>query len=242
MSYKKNVNPKKVSWGERVIIISVMILAIGTVAYGLSKSNEPKKPAFVAQETEGGIVASSINPQLQSPQSTNNAQVQSAQDTNPIAEKTYPNFEVNLPAGWTKKSEETVDNPCDGLEGKKLTTAVYVNGQEELTIYENGSPNGCGEGSAVADVYLDFDYTSDNSYVLVKTDNVVFCDLSVPNCPKGDGKVSLFIGNKDDADKDIVNPDTKDSYFFSIVDTKLDSDTNAQAATLAKIVESIIIK
>ncbi|MFT4532450.1 MAG: hypothetical protein ACI9T8_000473 [Candidatus Saccharimonadales bacterium] len=157
----------------------------------------------------------------------------------PAPVKKGPPFTIELPEGWDLTETNSVQNPCNPTETKLWVTNVYEKDNEVLTIYENGHPNGC-SNEKVADVYLDFDYTFDNKSLLIDTSAVTFCGSSTPTCPKGDGRVSIFVGNKTSEDENYeLNLANENTYFFSILDTQVDSDLDKQVRDLVVLLELI---
>ncbi len=153
-----------------------------------------------------------------------------------------PNYTLEFPDGWIPEFNELKTNPCDPDSDEEWITTTYKKGTQQITIYENALPNDCAD-NGVADVYLDFEYTSDLSGVVVPTGEgqISFCDLSTPGCPKGDGRVSVYIGNEDPEQPNtyIKNELNNNSYFFSILDTSVQSDLQAQVESLVEIVRDI---
>lgn len=239
-------NENNITWTERIVALAIVLLAIGTIFFSINrndtdnlKSSQITPSNVDANLPEDGIIASSL---LQGSENsvlgTNNNQSQEEAET-PASDS--PGFTFQPPAGWTQKSIETVDNPCEPESNKKWTTAVYVNDREQITIYENGNPNECSNG-IVSDVYLDYDFTENEDSIVVYDENIVFCDLSTPGCPKGDGKVSIFIANEiDEPGQNMfeANSLNGNSYYFSILDTKVDPDLDNQVRTLVQLVELI---
>lgn len=152
-------------------------------------------------------------------------------------------FVMNLPAGWTTNGAQDSQNPCDPDQTQIITT--YTNGSKTIEVFQNGSPTGC-DGSTIGDVYYEYEFTTNDSALAIETgQSPVFCTKQDnPTCPKGDGKVTVFVGNKDAVEPNnfVKNSVTNNTYFFVMTDTSLSSDLNAQAATLASLAESITIK
>ena len=150
-------------------------------------------------------------------------------------------YTLPLPDGWSEIESDTAAKSC--TEGESVTTKTYKNGQETIVVYENGNPDGC-TGTSVADVYLDYNFDTDNTKIIIDDSKITQCSKEDnPNCPKGDGKVSLFIGNEDPSDPSKLSKSsiTNKSYYFSITDTKIDSDFTTQVKSLASLIKNFQI-
>ena len=176
----------------------------------------------------------------QQPSETLGAQTdQPNENTQTFSDKPHS---MELPAGWSLTGSDTQTSACDPT--LQQTVETYANGQETLTVYINGSPAGC-DNAVVADVYYDFNFTTDNSGITIDTSTVPpFCTKEDnPACPKGDGKVTVFVGNQSSTDPsaDERNEKTNKTYYFKIEDTGLEADLNAQAVSLARLAATIKI-
>jgi hypothetical protein len=174
--------------------------------------------------------------------STNNqsGETQEPQTQAAVSFSSLP-YTLPLPAGWAEIDSSANAIPCDG--GEEVVTKTYKNGQETLIVYENSSPDGCA-GTSIADVYLDYDFDTDGSKIIIDDSKISQCSKTDnSSCPKGDGKVSIFIGNEDPSgpNKQIKSTITNKSYFFSITDTKIDSDFTTQVKSLANLLKDFQI-
>jgi hypothetical protein len=162
-----------------------------------------------------------------------------AAQTEPSTLPTQP-YTLLLPAGWAQTDSKTELSPCG--DGKQWKTDTYVNGAETLTVYENGHPGGC-DKAIVVDTYLDFNFNADNTGLAVDTSIIKQCAKTEnPACPVGDGVVDMLIGNASAADPSVAEPNSKNknTYFFRLVDTKIDQNQfDAQVKGLAALVEAI---
>lgn len=244
MAYQKNVD-RGFAFMKYVFILTLfagLVLAVVAVWFGaprLANTND----SVVVEQSEPGQIASLSGDQFVA--GDNTTAQDSEQSATPAAtEEEAANIphSMNLPSGWTLSNTDTGASPCDPTLDQTIET--YVNGSETLTVYVNGSAAGC-DNNTIGDVYFDYNYTPDNSGISVDTTPVPpFCTKDQnPTCPKGDGKVTVFVGNQSSTDPnaDEPNPKTTKTYYFSIVDSALDADLDAQAASLGKLAEAIVI-
>jgi len=220
--------------GMVVAVIAFFIIIIAaTVGYN---SWQEKSESFVAPDVstmvKGGSVQLLGGPQPQAP----NQQVQSAVTEQPSVTESLAKipYSMNIPSGWKETAYEERVNNCTGSTGIESSQRTYTKGSQTLRVFENESPLGC-EGEAVADLYLDFDFSADETSINPNVD----VDLSLctkeqnPACPKGDGKISLVIGNESAPNEPIKNTISLSYYYFAIDDTNLEPDQRAQIKNLA---------
>ena len=160
--------------------------------------------------------------------------------TQPKSSPTYSTepFRLSLPAGWSPRTT----TQC--VSNQQAVATTYTNQSRTVIIYENTRPENC-EGPLAADTYLNYDFTADGSSVAIATDSIVQCSKQDnPSCPKGDGQVSVFIGNAsaNDPASDTKNSLTNKTYFYSIIDNKIISDFAAQVKELTTLLNSFTIQ
>ena len=225
---------KNNSW---IWVVSTVVLGLSVIALlayiSVSGRNETANNTTQTQELkvtqDGGTVAVLG-------QSQPRPETQGALPTATYSEEPYS---FKLPAGWKQTNDNIQENPCG--EGKEWKTSTYSNGPETVIVYENGTPGGCDESSK-PDLYLDFDFINTDSAIKVNDEvDLTFCTKQQhPDCPKGDGKITLFVGNKkDDSEIHTINKVNGNTYFFKIDDTKIDGDLAAQTKSLVKLIELI---
>ena len=221
------------------VFVSVLVGVGGFFAWQAAQSDGVKQRPL-STSTEAGIVAVlGTDTSSSTPQSSS---VEPQDQPLAISEPEYSGlpYELTLPDGWSEVGSDTKSDPCGGQA--EWLTATYKKGQETLIVYENGHPNGC-DGEGIADMYLDFNYTSDGAALMVDTTIIEQCTKEEnPLCPKGDGRVSVYIGNVNEEDGYSVNSVNGRTYFFSLTDTGIDPDFTAQVKSLAAIVEGIQFK
>lgn len=216
------------------------VLVGGTGYYIWQKSqNKNADLSPVDSSVKSGIVAVLGNSnKFESPSTQQNNQTNQQSES---AQTPVQPYEIQLPAGWTKTDSVSEDNKCN--DGKVWITNTYTKETETLTIYENGHPGGC-DKAIVVDTYLDFNFKPDSSGLVVDTTTIKQCSKADnPNCPIGDGVVDLLIGNvsKDNTDTAEKNAKNGNTYYFRLVDTKIDKDDfENQIKGLASLVQAII--
>lgn len=226
-------------WNGKVLpfLAGMVVMAlIGMTGYMIFSNNgNPAPEQSAINPTPGGSVTLVNNsPDTAGQSTTTKPTTIGAVPTVDYSELPYS---MDLPSGWGLTNSDTKNDPCGG--DSEWKTATYSNGAETIIVYENGNPNNCG-GDKIADLYLDFDYVDSDSTIMVN-DNI---DLALctkeenPACPKGDGKVSIFIGNEISGGY-TVNKVNGNTYFFSIEDTEVENDIQAQVRSLANLVEVI---
>lgn len=147
-------------------------------------------------------------------------------------------YDLKLPNGWSKTSKTDVAS-CEAEGEAKIDT--YVRGSQTIILYENGHPGGC-DLKGLADVYLDYDFTESAEGISIDVSKIAQCTKEQsPDCPKGDGIVSVYIGNKEsnNAKKLTKNAKTQKTYFFSITDTSVQPNFENQVKSLAALISEI---
>ena len=88
-------------------------------------------------------------------------------------------------------------------------------------------------------MYLDYEFSSGGDGLSVKTADIEQCSKDAnPDCAKGDGRVTLLVGNRDE-DKNLVeNEKTGNTYVFRITDTAIEPDFEKQAEKLANLLNN----
>ena len=247
MAYEKNYDGSlaiaKIILGVVCIIGLVAIIAIVLVRRGTA----PSEPQPVAESVTTGRIANfSTNENAVAGANTEPTELPSAipaeaeqPDTQSFSDAPMT---MNLPVGWTQTGQQTLANECEPDITDTVTT--FQNGDETITVYENGSPVGC-DNSVIGDVYYDFNFARDGGSITVDTStSPAFCTPEdSPTCPKGDGKVTVFVGNAEvSTPADFTRSSKTDkTYFFVIEDTGLEDDLLAQSKTLAQLAASIQI-
>lgn len=247
MAYQKTQDR---SYTALKILFSIAVIAgLGVIAFVVWFGQPTTTSTVTVSQSEGGQIAQLSDNQFvagaNTEQSTSPAPTAPA---TPMPEQTAPEaasdkpHTLKLPAGWSQTNSVTDVNPCDPSLEQVIET--YTSAQEILTLYVNGSPTGC-DNSTIGDVYYDYDFNADGSKITVNTaNNPPFCTKETnQTCPKGDGKVTVFIGNGSASDPNILEKSTVTgkTYYFSVVDSNLETDLGNQAATLAELVEALQI-
>jgi hypothetical protein len=230
----------------------ILLAAIGTGGYFFWQQKDTNKELSFVTSSESTTETSdivknfsqAIQPQPVLGQATSEVEpptssspvASSAEDlSSPVSEKPY---NLQLTSGWKKKSK-SADKSC--VAGSKAVVDTYTRDSQTIIVYENTHPGGC-DLSGVADVYLDYDFTETGDGIVVDTSKIKQCSKEENrDCPKGDGRVSVYIGNKESSDaKNLAaNKITKKTYFFSITDTAVQPDFEKQARSLSKLIEKI---
>ena len=246
MAYQKTESR---SYAALKIIFSFALLAgLATIAYFVWFGSPSKATVVSVSQGDGGQIAQLSDNQFVASARTEQASTPVAQtqqeEVQPQTEPTLSDkpHVMGLPARWTQTNSVTEANPCEPT--LEQVTETYTNAQEVITLYVNGSPTGC-DNAIVGDVYYDYDFSADGTSVTANTTNKPpFCTKETnPKCPKGDGKVTVFVGNGSASNPNTLekNSLTGKTYYFTIVDSGLDADLDTQGATLAQLVESIQI-
>ena len=223
------------------VLVLVVLAPLAYVVYNYlsvepSKTTPSKPVSIVAAPANNQSIA--VLGQQNTNNSATNTPSSEAEEVSGDTSSKEP-YKIELPAGWALVDTVTSPNPCDEKIEQKIDT--YKNDKETLLIYENGDPRGC-DNSVLADTYIDFDFSDDGkSLRLNDLEKLAFCTKEEnPACPKGDGIVSIFIGNEDtNQGRYVKNKITGKTYYFSITDTKLDADLDTQVRSLASLVEAI---
>ncbi len=214
-----------------VLLVAVLVFVV------MSKSDGSKLPQTSVSEnqsqpkkkvSDSDIVAvfseTPVQSQITNAVPTDEADVAAASDTQQV--------KITLPDGWDIKSNDTKEkSDCDA--SKQQTVAVFENGDEKITAYENASPTGC-DGKTIGDVNVTFEY-QENGIIKVKRPSQFTQCIKEQNstCPKGDGKVTVFVTS------DTPNPLNGHTYAFRIDDTKLDADFDTQVTGLISHIDQI---
>jgi hypothetical protein len=223
-------------------ITAGLVLIVGisaTLLVRASPSNETRQAApTTTSATKPGVIAVlGNNNSFVSPDQANTTtpQVNGAQTTDEAVPEKYSAlpYELGLPDTWT------VSAPVECAPDSLASATTYTNQSQTIVVYTNTRPENCG-GAQSADTYLDYDFTDNDAAILVRTDAITQCSKTDnPTCPKGDGKVSVFIGNQSavDATVDTKNKLTDKTYSISIVDTNISGDFKTQVTALASLIQ-----
>ncbi len=249
MAYQKipsrNFAALKIILGFAVLLV----LLVAVIVVWFSRSNIASEPTVRAGSV--GEIARLSGDELV-PSSSDNAPNMAPQTTSGTSstddvlgtqtELSSDPYTMDLPSGWSKTSTKESQNPCD--TSLTQTVTVYAKDKETITVYENGSPTGC-DNNTIGDVFYGYDFSTDGKSIAVDTAiNPPFCTKDQnATCPKGDGKVTVFVGNVSSSDPGelVKSSITGKTYYFTIVDSGLESNLDAQGASLAQLVESIQI-
>ena len=226
------------------LLIAVMIIWFG-------RSSTPTTPTVrtgtvgeiarlngeVLVPSDGSDAPVSNNPPQQAPVQTD--EVLGDQTSDELSDEAY---EMLLPSGWEIIDTNEHENPCDPSIDEIVTT--YKNGKETIEVFENGTPTGC-DDNTIGDVFYEYNFSSDGSSITVDTaQQPKFCTKDQnPTCPKGDGKVTVFVGSYTDSQTGVLNKSdvTGKTYFFRIIDSGLENDLDAQGVALAELAATIQI-
>lgn len=216
-----------------MVAVVLPILAISIYGYATLTASKPSRTSSVEINNDTGVVAVlGANNQFLNDEIPITNQSAAAQATTPATTKEEQlTYSFNLPAEWIASEPQ----PCSGNTDAQSTT--YTNQSRTVVIYENTRPTDCG-GEQAADTYLDYDFSDDSASITVKTSVITQCNKQdEPACPKGDGKVSVFIGNESPTDKatDVANTLTKKTYFLSMTDTIVSGTFASQVTELSSL-------
>lgn len=157
-----------------------------------------------------------------------------------VASASVISAQVSMPKEWKLVSEENNKSTCDTSLASKIIT--YEKDTQSITIYENSNPSGC-DGKKVGDVTVPFSFLEDGTISIQESESYIQCTKEQSkSCPKGDGKVTVFVMNRDPATKnDVKNPINKATYAFKIDDTSISPDFSKQVNELVNIVKSVTL-
>ena len=230
--------------GVFALLFFIIVVVSGLYLWTVTRDDTSTATIPPQTSSQGGTIATLGQVPGQT-QNTQPAQQPTEQTTEPqvaAAEtdvSTLP-YVFTLPAGWAETNKVSAADPC-GSDATVLTT-TYTNQQETITVYENGTPFGCGN-EQVPDVYLDFNYTDDFTGITIDENQpIVQCSKDDnPACPKGDGSVTVFIGNEDvdQANVQLTNELNGRTYMFSINDSQFDGDLSAQVKSFLSLITAI---
>ncbi|MCA9323885.1 hypothetical protein KC992_02165 [Candidatus Saccharibacteria bacterium] len=214
----------------------LLMITVGGVAVTLvSGSHTERSKSSISRDSSaasGGIVSQLNTPQAA--QSTDTNQAVAGASTKEVTEEPQKELKLNTPAGWQIKESKTDVSTCDPSKTQTITT--YKKGSQTLAVYENADPSGC-DGGTIGDVSVDFAFT-ENSLGIKTTRQAAYAQCTKEQnatCPKGDGKVTLFISSK----KQNKNPLNDRTYAFKVEDTSIQPDFNAQVNALLDVVDTV---
>jgi hypothetical protein len=226
-----------------VIVIGIIAGVLGYVF--LQNSQDSSEREVTSNNGRAGVVAM-FGQQGQPAVQAESTQVPTPVPT-PAPVEAEPEIEVvnqpyalNLPQGWERTESDTDSRTCDDEE-VEVTIDTYKNGSREIIVYENGFPTGCTLKNDV-DVYLDYDFSENGDSMRIATSNIEQCTKDEnPDCARGDGRVSVLIGNRNpDNNKQLLsNEKTNKTYIFRITDTQIAPDFESQVKELVTLLQSV---
>ncbi len=227
-----------------MVIIAVVAAVIGGYIFMQNSDETMSRQTDPQTNGQAGVIAmlgqqQAAQPQVQAesitPQPVETPETKPVENEPPVDETIEP-YDLKLPEGWKKKDSKDVEKSC--VTGKDAIIDTYQKGAETIKVYENTRPGGC-NGKTVADVDLAFTFNEDGEGLKVATGKIKQCSKDENElCPKGDGRVSVFISNLQESEL-ISNPKTGNGYFIEIVDTEVDASLETQVKKLAKLVQDI---
>lgn len=222
-------------WKYSTFALSVIVLALSSfIFYGFLKTDEFDSNSAATENTQSQQSSAKSN-QSSTVALLGQTKTQSTtQGATPTATKVAS---LNLPDGWIQGDIEIEPDFC--TNGKTMQKTSYSKDTMTISMYERTSTENC-KPLSIQDVTLDFDFSTDGSAITIPTDALVFCTKEQnQQCPKGDGKVSIYADNIDGSSQiHVLNSQTNKSYIFVVIDSSVSGDTDAQARELASIVSS----
>lgn len=156
-----------------------------------------------------------------------------------VTEPRYAETELELqaPDEWALTDTQQAENGCDPTLPQVVST--YQKDAVTLVVYENARPGGCAS-EVLGDIMVGFAYVAEGLAIeSIRADEYVQCTIEQnPTCPRGDGRVTLFIESLNaETQQPQPHPITSQAYAFSMVDTTIGPNLNDQVNQLLDVID-----